>query len=130
MTSCSKMSRSALGGQNSLLRKIENYLTYQKSKLSKAMSVTIQIVGAPNKEKTLASFGLRVHAYKWVKNLVANGFFSVDVSNYLLLTKRIMLEYKWQPEYKVLRKVTIVKCKGCNIELCLICMLRFIKKIH
>ena len=40
-----------------------------------------------------------------------------------------VIEYKWQSEFKVLRKVVIVKCRACGVEICLICMLRFIKKI-
>ena len=83
------MSSSALEGQNSLLRKIEIYPIYQKSKLSKALSVTMQTVGVPNLEKTLASFGLRGHAFRWVKNLVVSGFLSADVSNYLSLIKEL-----------------------------------------
>ena len=58
---------------------------------------------------------------------MASGPSTVEVSNQNALTK--VLEYKWQSEFKVLRKVVIVKCKACGVEICLLCMLRFIKKI-
>ena len=42
---------------------------------------------------------------------------------------RFAIDYKWQSEYKVLRKVIVTKCKGCGLEICLLCFMRYIKKI-
>ena len=58
---------------------------------------------------------------------MASGPSSVEVSYQNTLIK--VLEEVWRSEFKVLRKVVIVKCRACGVEICLLCMLRFIKKI-